>query len=100
MGKLKTPDWVLEGYDSIAEYEKARGIKKKKRAEKTFKIRECPECGSNNVAVVLTGEEGRGARDWECRNCKWAGKNIREKEITENEFMEYLDKNSGEVPEI
>ena len=33
--------------------------------------------------VVLTGEEGKGAKEWECKKCKWTGKNIDEKELTE-----------------
>ncbi len=98
MGKLKTPDWVLEGYNSPSEYEKVNGIKKKKnKGEKTFKIKVCPECGSDDVAVVLTGEEGRGTREWECKECKWTGKDIAKKELTEDEFMEYLDKRGEEV---
>jgi hypothetical protein len=45
----------------------------------------------------LTGEEGKGAKEWECKKCKWSGKNIEEKEVTEDEFMEYLDKRGEEV---
>ena len=45
--KLSTPEWILEGYDSPAEYEKAKGISgKSKKAGKVFKIRECPKCVS------------------------------------------------------
>src|SRR3989338_826308 len=86
--KLKTPDWILKG-----------GKKPdKKKTEKTFKIKECPKCKSDDVGVVLSGsdsEEG-GGREWECHKCKWAGANIIEKELTEDEFMEYLDK-KGEI---
>ncbi len=96
--KLSTPDWIKEGYDSPAEYAKAKGIKSKKKAEgKTFKIRKCPKCGSNKVNVVLTGEEGKGTREWECKKCKWHGKNIEEDELTEDEFMKYLDEQGEEV---
>ena len=99
--KLSTPEWILEGYDSSAEYERLKGIKKEKKTEKTFKVRKCPECGSDNVGVVLIGEEGKSAKDWECRNCKWNGKNIKEEELTENEFMKYLDEIAPEgVPSI
>jgi len=115
MGKLSTPDWIKEGYDSPAEYAKAHGSKlekstKKKTAtkvksgssenqdkEKTFKIRKCPKCGSNKVNVVLTGEEGKSTREWECKKCKWRGKDIGEKELTEEQFMKYLDENGEEV---
>ena len=39
--KLSTPAWILEGYDSPAAYEKAKGIKKEKKSGKTFNIKEC-----------------------------------------------------------
>jgi len=98
--KLATPAWILEGYDSPAEYEKATGGKTaKKKNEKTFKIRECPECGSDEVGVVLSGsddEEG-GGDEWECRKCKWKGANIVKKELTEDELMEYLDKKGEDI---
>ena len=105
MGKLATPDWIKEGYDSPEEYAKAKGkskgksngSKSSKGDEKTFKIRLCPKCKSDNVNVVLTGEEGKGAKEWECKKCKWTGKNIQEKELTEEEFMKYLDSKGEEV---
>ncbi len=95
--KLSTPAWILEGYDSPAAYAKAKGIKKEKKSEKTFKIRVCPKCKSDNVCVVLTGEEGKGAKSWECKKCKWVGTDIDEKELTEEEFMKYLDEKGKEV---
>jgi len=96
--KLSTPDWIKEGYDSPAEYAKAHGKSTKKKAEgKTFKIRRCPKCHSDSVNVVLTGEEGKGAKEWECKKCKWAGKNIDEEELTEDEFMKYLDEKEEPV---
>ena len=73
--KLKTPDWVLEGYDSEAEYLKKKGISKKK-VEKTYKIRECPKCKSDDVGVVLGFEEGKGKGEWECHKCNWKGRDI------------------------
>lgn len=113
MGKLTTPDWIKEGYDSPEEYAKARGksVKKKKAEtsqvqsnssksrikEKIFKVKKCPKCGSYNVNVVLTGEEGKSAKEWECKNCKWHGKNIEEEELTEDEFMKYLDEKGEDV---
>jgi len=99
MGKLSTPDWIREGFDSKDAYEKSKGIKKKKQGKegKTFKVRECPKCHSDEVSVVLTGEEGKGAREWECRKCKWVGKNIDEKELSEDEFMKYLDEKGEDV---
>jgi ribosomal protein L37AE/L43A len=118
MGKLSTPDWIREGFDSKEAYEKSaknsksnfgsaksetqdfvgKGIKKKSgKEEKTFKIRICPKCKSDDVKVVLTGEEGKGAREWECRKCKWEGKNVEYKELSEDEFMIYLDEKGEEV---
>lgn len=88
MGKLSTPDWILKGKEKP---------KEKKKEEKTFKIRKCPKCGSDKVNVMLTGEEGKAAREWECKNCKWHGKNVEEEELKEEEFMKYLDDNGEEV---
>ncbi len=99
MGKLSTPDWIKEGFDSKEAYEKSKGKsgKSKKAEGKTFKIRKCPKCESSDVNVVLTGEEGKTAREWECKKCKWHGKDIEEEELTEDEFMKYLDDNGEEV---
>lgn len=94
--KLTTPDWILEGYDSKEAYEKAKGIKNQKKTGKTFNLKLCPKCNSDEVKVVLGGEEGKGAKEWECKKCGWIGKNIVEKELTEEEFMEYLDKKGEE----
>jgi hypothetical protein len=89
--KLATPDWIREGYGSPAEYAKAKGVKTKNKEGKTFKVRVCPECRSDNVGVVLVGEEGKKADKWECRKCKWIGRDIEEKELSEDGFMKYLD---------
>jgi len=82
MGKIKTPDWILKGEKKP----------KEKKQKKTFKIRKCPECGSDDVGVVLGNEEGKGTGEWECHECSWKGKNIQEEELSEEEFMKYLDK--------
>ena len=95
--KLKTPEWILEGYDSEEEYGKAKGTYKKKPDGKTFKIRECPKCGSDDVNVLLTGEESKGKGEWECKKCSWQGINVKEKELSEEEFMKYLDDKGEEV---
>ena len=78
--KLKTPDWILKG----------ESRKPKKKSEKTFKLRRCPKCDSDDVGVVI-GENGI----WECKKCEWKGRDIKEKELNEEEFMKYLD-NKGE----
>ena len=99
--KLATPDWIKEGYDSPEEYNKAKGISNKKKKGKIFKIRKCPKCGSDNVAIVLSNsdseEQTNTGKQWECKKCKWTGKNIEEEELTEDEFMKYLDEKGEEV---
>ncbi len=84
--KLSTPAWVLEGYDSEADYNKAKGLDKKKTG-KISKIRTCPACGSDDVGVVIGSEK----REWECRKCPWKGVDIQKQELNEEEMMKYLD---------
>jgi len=88
--KLKTPEWILEGYDSKEEYEKSKGISKKSK-EKIFRIRLCPKCGSDDVKVVLGNEEGRGNGEWECFKCKWKGVDVKIKEVKEKDFLNFLE---------
>jgi len=111
--KLATPAWILEGYDSLAAYNEAKGVKVEKKAKatsskksdasskkgKTFKIRECPKCKSDEVGVVLSGSDSEdgGGDSWECRKCKWTGSEIKEKELTEAELMKYLDEKGEEI---
>ncbi len=95
MGKLATPDWILEGYKSKEAYEKAKGIKSKKKEGKTYKVKVCPKCGSSAVSVVLTGEEGKKADEWECKACRWHGRNVEEKTLTADEFLEHMEKIEG-----
>ena len=92
--KLSTPTWILEGYDSEEAYNKTKGIDNKKKKEKTFKIRKCPKCDSDNVSVVV-GKEKTG--EWECHKCNWKGKDINETELNEEDFMKYLDEKGEEV---
>lgn len=97
--KMQTPDWILEGYDSEEDYNKAKGIDSKKKDGKTFKIRKCPKCKSDDVGLVLSNsdsEEG-GGKEWECHKCNWKGSNVKEKELTEDEFLKYLDDKGEEV---
>ncbi len=91
--KLKTPEWITGGYDSKADWEKAQGkkISSEKKSEKIFKIRECPKCGSEDVGVVLIGEEGKRADNWQCHKCKWTGKNVKELELNEDEFLKRME---------
>jgi ribosomal protein L37AE/L43A len=81
--KIKTPDWILNGDDEK---------KASKKKGKTFKVRRCPSCGSDDVGVII-GEIGL----WECRKCKWQGEKVKEEELDEEEFMKYLDEKGEEV---
>ncbi|HEA46508.1 MAG TPA: hypothetical protein ENH99_01880 [Candidatus Pacearchaeota archaeon] len=92
---MTTPDWIKEGYDSKADYEKAKGIHKEKKKGKTFKVKSCPKCNGTEVAVVLGGNEGSGSKGWGCKGCKWNGRSPEEKELSEKEFMEHMDKMEG-----
>ena len=85
--KLATPEWVLKGYDSEADYNKSKGISKEKKSSKIFKLRRCPKCDSDDVEVVI-GEIGM----WKCKKCGYKGKEIKEEELSEEDFMKYLDK--------
>ncbi len=116
-GKLATPAWITEGYDSPADYEKAMGKKPETKKEglqgstpkdskkkslqgaKTFKVRRCPECKSDEVKLVLSNSDSEkgGGKDWECAKCKWVGPRVNEDELTEDEFMKYLDEKGEAV---
>jgi len=95
--KLSTPNWILEGFDSEEDYNKTKGIKKLKKGDKMFKVRRCPECDSDDVGVVLGGEEGKGSKGWNCHKCNWSGKDIKENELSEEDFMKYLDEKGEDV---
>jgi transcription elongation factor Elf1 len=92
MGKLKTPEWILEGYSSREEWEKDQEKKSGKKQKGNFKLKCCPKCGSLEVSVILVGEEGKKADMWECKKCKWKGKNIDEKFFSEEEYLKLLEK--------
>ena len=102
MGKIQTPDWILNGKDKpglkkvITSPEK--NVKAKKQSGKSYRIRQCPKCGSDDVAVVL-GKESGVKGEWECKKCGWRGTNIIDKEVSEDEFLEYLDRKGVEVPD-
>jgi len=92
MGKLSTPDWIREGFDSKADWEKAHGKKESQTQKgtkkgKMYKVRKCPKCGSSDVSVVLVGEEGKKADKWQCGKCKWVGRDINIEEISEDDFL-------------
>ena len=58
----------------------------KPKKQKTFKLRRCPKCDTDDVVVII-GE----IRMWKCKKCGYKGKEIKEKELSEEEFMKYLD---------
>jgi hypothetical protein len=91
--KIKTPEWVLEGYNSEKEYleKTGKGKSSVKSKGKTFKIKKCPKCKSVDVSVFLGIEEGKGKGEWECKKCKWRGRDILEEEVSEDEFLNYLE---------
>lgn len=100
--KLKTPGWILEGYESPEAYANAKGKSSPDKKEgKTFKIKVCPKCGSDEVGITLSNmdfeEESNTGRQWECKKCKWIGGDIKEKKLTEDELMEHLDKKGEDV---
>jgi ribosomal protein L37AE/L43A len=91
---MKTPDWILEGFDSEEAYDKAKGKTQKKKSGKTFKLRRCPKCNSDEVGVIV-GEDAKGK--WNCRKCGWKGADVKEDELTEDEFMKYLDEKGEDI---
>jgi hypothetical protein len=116
--KVKTPDWILEGYDSPAEYAKAKGggekikwgeqeneeIEKKnskggQKKAKIYKLKVCPDCDSEEVGIVLTGQEGKAPDEWVCRKCKWKGHEIKNIELSEDEFLERIEVEEEEEDE-
>jgi len=88
--KIQTPEWVLKGYNSEKEYLGKTG-KKKPASGKVFKIKKCPKCKSSDVSVFLGIAEGKGKGEWQCKKCKWVGKTPFEEEVSEDEFLEYLE---------
>lgn len=93
--KLATPEWLLKGFKTEEEYLKKKGIKIEKKERGVFKLRLCPKCGSDEMSVV--GKER--SKEWKCKKCGWTGTGIKEKAVTEEEFMEYLDKKHVELPD-
>ena len=92
-GKLETPTWIIEGYDSKADYEKAKGLGKTKKAKKKegeFRIKICHDCKGSDVNVVI-GEVGM----WKCKKCEWKGSDIDEKSVSEDEYLELIEKMDG-----
>lgn len=95
MGKVQTPAWILEGYDSPEEYNKKQSDDSSiKRIKKEHKVRKCPKCGSFDV-VVVTGEDAKGL--WRCGKCAWKGQDVAWEEMDDEEFMKYIDSKEEDV---
>ena len=58
----------------------------KPKKQKTFKLKRCPKCDSDDVGIVI-GEIGM----WECKKCGHKGTEFKQEELNEEEFMKYLD---------
>ena len=69
--------------------------KGKESKEKTFNVEYCPKCKSFDVAIALGAKLGT----WECKKCKYKG-DFPKKEMSEEEYLEYLDKQGVEMPEL
>lgn len=67
-----------------------------KMKEKKFKVKLCPKCKSDDIGLAIGGNVGL----WECRKCGYRGVGIIEKEMTENEYFNYLDSKGVELPEL
>jgi len=94
--KLTTPEWILKGYGSKEKYEEAKGISLDRKAKKAFTLKLCPKCESEKMQVILY--ENKKTK-WECKKCGWSGTQIKEKNLTEDEFMKYLDEKGEELPD-
>lgn len=68
-------------------------MKKKSVAKKAkkFTVRMCPKCKSDDVGVMVGGATGM----WECHKCGFQGPSFIEKEMDEDEFLEYEEKKGG-----
>ena len=50
----------------------------------------CHNCNAK-MAKTKVMIQGMPVRAWECKKCKWTGKDVKETELNEEEFMKYLD---------
>ena len=92
MGKLSTPEWIIKGYKSKDEWERKTGKKPEgKKTGKVYRVKKCPKCGNRGVNVITGNEEGKGVKGWECKKCKWNGKEPSDEEISEDEFLEMME---------
>ena len=52
-----------------------------------------PQCKSRDVGVTIGGQAGK----WECKACGFQGPEFPEIEMTEDEFMKYLDEEDAKL---
>ena len=119
MGKLKTPDWIKKGLKK-PEKKKEKGIFKIRKCPKcgSDKVQvvltgelesEIPfdssksqiKEGSDEDELLATSSkrgQSKGSGEWECKKCKWIGRNVVVDEVSEDEFMKYLDEKGEEIP--
>ncbi len=63
------------------------------KKQKKFIVRSCPKCKSDNIGIIIGGQMGM----WECKDCGFRGPSFLEREMNEEEFLEYEEKKgSGE----
>ena len=56
--------------------------------------------GSDGDELLATSSkrgQSKGKGEWECKKCKWIGANISLHQVSEDEFMKYLDEKGEEV---
>jgi ribosomal protein S27AE len=63
-----------------------------KKKEKKYIVRFCPKCGSDDVVVAI----GEKVGTWKCNSCEFKSSLMNEKEMNEDEFLEYEEK-KGEL---
>src|SRR3989344_4745849 len=93
--KLRTSYWAVQNMNALELFTgwilQGKEKPKEKKKGKTFKVKTCPKCGSDQVGIIVGGEEGQGVLGWECKKCKWKGKQPSEKEVAEEEFLKMGD---------
>jgi ribosomal protein L37AE/L43A len=63
----------------------------KKKTLKKYVVKSCPKCKSDDIGVAIGGQMGI----WECHKCGFRGPSFLEKEMSEEEFLDYEEKKGG-----
>ena len=69
---------------------------KKEKKEKKFKVKLGPKCSSDEVSIAVGSKVGT----WECKKCGYKGTDFINKEMTEEEYFDYLDSKEIDLPEL